>query len=419
MRTVGKIRNRTAIVEAPPSKAHTLRALIIGSLAEGRTIIEKPLLGQDQLNVISCLKELGTSIERQTDKIIIEGKAGKFTPVSKELNVGESGVGMNFLSSAACLCDKPVVLTGSVRIQERPIGEVIEGLKQLGAKIEFVKKDGFPPIRILGGGIEGGKAKMHGQKTSQYFSSVCISTPYARKDVCIECVDKMTERPYLDISLQMMNEFGVKVHNDNYRRIDVPQGKYTGRTIRIEGDYSSASFFFLAAAITQSSVTVTNLRTNTKQGDKAFVNLMEQMDCRVIQQADKITVEGNKLKSFERDMSDIPDLVPPAAIACAFADGTSRLTNIGHLRHKECDRLAVMAAELQKMGVNARCDETSLIIEGNSDAHGAVIDPHNDHRIAMSFAVAGLATGDVQIENPDCVAKSFPDFWERFEVFYK
>ncbi|MFA5784909.1 MAG: 3-phosphoshikimate 1-carboxyvinyltransferase [Phycisphaerae bacterium] len=419
MRTVEKIKNRNTIVEAPPSKAHTLRALFIGSLAEGQTVIEKPLLGQDQLNVINCLKGLGTSIEKQSDKIIIEGKAGKFTPVSKELNVGESGVGMNFLSSAACLSDKPVVLTGSARIQERPIGEVIEGLKQLGAKIEFVKKDGFPPVRILGGGIEGGTAKMHGQKTSQYFSSVCISTPYARKDVCIECVDEMTERPYLDISLQMMSEFGVDAKNNNYKLIEIPRGKYTGRTIRIEGDYSSASFFLLAAAITQSRITVTNLRTDTKQGDKAFIDLMEQMGCKINREVDKIAVEGNKLKSIERDMSDIPDLVPPAAIACAFADGTSRLTNIGHLRHKECDRLAVMAEGLQKMGVNARCDETSLIIEGNRDAHGAIIDPHNDHRIAMSFAAAGLVTGGQQIENPGCVAKSFPDFWERFEIFYK
>jgi 3-phosphoshikimate 1-carboxyvinyltransferase len=419
MQSVEKIRNRTVSVEAPPSKAHTLRALIIGSLAQGRTTIEKPLLGQDQLNVIGCLEGLGTAVERQGDKIFIEGGVGQYSPVSEELDVGESGVGMNFLTSVACLCDKHVVLTGSSRIKERPIGEVVNGLRQLGAKMEYLENDGFPPIRVHGGGIEGGTSRMHGQKSSQYFSSVCISAPYARREVTIECVDEMMERPYLDISLQMMSDFGAATHNKNYKRINIPRGKYRGRTIRIEGDYSSASFFFLAAATCGGSVTVTNLRADTKQGDRVFVDLMKQMGCNIEKKPERITVEGNELKAIERDMSDIPDLVPPAAIACAFAEGVSRLTNIGHLRHKECDRLAVVASELQKMGVQARCDETSLTIEGNRKAHGATIDPHNDHRIAMSFAVAGLVTGAQQIENPGCVAKSFPDFWERFEVFHK
>ncbi len=419
MQSIDKIRNKKVSIEAPPSKAHTLRSLIIGSLARGQTTIEGPLLGQDQLNVISCLKILGISIEQQDDRIIIEGGGGRYSPVSEELNVGESGVGMNFLSSAACLCDKPIVLTGAPRILERPIAEVVGGLQQLGANIEYLDKEGFPPIRVAGGGIEGGRTRMRGQKSSQYFSSICISSPYARQPVTIECVDEMTEKPYLDISLQMMSDFGVEANNKDFKQIDIPGGEYSGRTIKIEGDYSSASFFFLAGAVCGSKVTVSNLWTDTKQGDRAFVDLTEQMGCGIERSGRQVTIEGRGLKAIERDMSDIPDLVPPAAIACAFAEGTSRLTNIRHLRHKECDRLAVMVSELQKMGIHARCDETSLIIEGNRKAHGATIDPHNDHRIAMSFAVAGLVTGEQQIANPGCVAKSFPDFWERFEIFHK
>jgi 3-phosphoshikimate 1-carboxyvinyltransferase len=419
MRTVEKIRNRKVSVEAPPSKAHTLRALIIGSLAQGQTIIEKPLWGKDQRNVIECLKGLGINIEVQRDRIIVNGLAGKYQPQAEEINVGESGVGMNFLTSAACLSNKPIIITGAKRITERPVAEIIKGLRQLGCEIEYLQNDGFPPVRVQGGGIRGGQCRMSGRECSQYFSSIIVSAPYAQTPVTIICTDELTEKPYVDITVQMAAEFGIQTVNNNYKKFSIPKGRYKGRTIKIEGDYSSASFFFLAAAISGSTVTVTNLKSDTKQGDRAFVDLMGKMGCHIKTETGQITIEGGELKAIERDMSDIPDLVPPAAIACAFAEGVSRLTNIGHLRHKESDRLAVMASELQKMGVNAKCDETSLIIEGNRNAHGAVIDPHNDHRIAMSFAVAGLVTGSQQIENPQCVAKSFPDFWERFEVFHK
>ncbi|MBN1391345.1 MAG: 3-phosphoshikimate 1-carboxyvinyltransferase [Sedimentisphaerales bacterium] len=419
MKVVDKIRNSDVVVDAPPSKAHTLRALIIGSLSAGKCTIYNPLLGEDQRNVIECLKRLGVEIKQQSNKITVAGTGGKYMPVNDELNVGESGVGMNFLASAVNLADKPVVITGSKRITERPIREVVEGLRQLGCKIEYLGKEGFPPIRVNGGGIAGGEAKIRGGECSQYFSSIVISSPYAEKKVTLKCIDEMTEKPYFDISLQMMAEFGVKAENKNYKQIEIPKGRYSAREITIEGDYSSASFFFLAGAICKSKVTVKGLRPDTKQGDKAFVAILEKMGCEVSETGAGICVEGRELTAIEQDMSDLPDLVPPLAIACAFAKGESRLTNIGHLRNKECDRLAVMALELGKMGAEAACDESGLIIRGSDKIHGGEIDPHNDHRIAMSFSVAGLAAGNQTIENEMCVAKSFPDFWERFEVFYK
>jgi 3-phosphoshikimate 1-carboxyvinyltransferase len=418
MKTIGKIRNTDAKVDAPPSKAHTLRALIISSLADGKSIIRNPLFGQDQLNVIDSLKKLGVNIETTANTITVRGTAGRYKPVATELNVGESGVGMNFLTSAACLSDRPVVITGTGRITERPIDEVVAGLLQLGCKIEYLDKEGYPPVRVFGGGIRGGIARMRGKKTSQYFSSVVISSPYALDPVMLECVDTMTEKPYFDITLQMMREFGAETRNNDYKEIIVLNGrKYLPREITVEGDYSSASFFFLAGAICKSKVTVAGLNPDTKQGDKAFVDLLEQMGCDVTPTANGVCIEGKRLDAIEQDMSNLPDLVPPLAIAAAFAKGTSRLTNIGHLRLKESDRLAVMASQLNKMGVNATCDQTSLIIEGCPDIHGADIDPHNDHRIAMSFAVAGLAAGNQNVGDEMCVAKSFPDFWERLEVF--
>jgi 3-phosphoshikimate 1-carboxyvinyltransferase len=420
MKTVDKIRNADVKIAAPPSKAHTLRAIVISSLAQGKSIIRNPLFGQDQLNVIDSLQKLGVKIEKTPEAITIWGLGGRYKPIADELNVGESGVGMNFLTSAACLAEKPVVITGTGRLIERPVGEVVEGLRQLGCKIEYLDKDGFPPIKVFGGGIKGGIAQMKGQKTSQYFSSLAISSPYALTPVLLECIDTMTEQPYLDITLQMMEEFGVEAQNHNYKQVLIPNGKkYSAQDITVEGDYSSASFFFLAGAICESKLTVTGLNHDSKQGDKAFVALMEKMGCLVTSTTEGICIEGQQLNAIEQDMSNLPDLVPPLAIAAAFAKGTSRLTNIGHLRLKESDRLAVMASQLNKMGVNATCDRNSLVIEGSLKIHGADIDPHNDHRIAMSFAVAGLVTGNQAIQNEMCVAKSFPDFWQRLEIFTK
>jgi len=412
------IRHPDVRVEAPPSKAHTLRALIISSLANGSSTIRGPLLGQDQLHVIECLKRLGVEVRQHGDALVVRGKGGTYSPVADELDVGESGVGMNFLTSAACLSERPVILTGSRRITERPISEVVEGLRQLGCAIDYLGERGFPPIRIHGNGIRGGHARIKGAKTSQYFSSIAISAACAENAVTLECLDEMTETPYFDITLQMMSTFGVEARNDRYRMIEVPSGQaYGARDMRIEGDYSSASFFFLAAAVCKSRVTVGGLHPQTRQGDRKFLELLEKMGCRVTAKGAEITVEGGELRAIEQDMSDIPDLVPPTAIAAAFAAGVSRLTNIAHLRHKECDRLAVMAGELRKMGAAARCDESSLIIEGTQDLRGCRIDPHNDHRVAMSLAVAGLPVGGQVIENEMCVAKSFPDFWERFRAF--
>ncbi len=230
----------------------------------------------------------------------------------------------------------------------------------------------------------------------------------------------MTEKPYFDISLQMMSEFGIKPENNSYKEIKIPNDKkYSARQITIEGDYSSASFFFLAGAVCKTKVAVIGLNPDTKQGDKAFLTLLEKMGCKVSQTDDGICIQGEKLYAIQQDMSNLPDLVPPLAIAAAFAQGRSKLANIAHLRLKECDRLAVMASQLSKMGVSASCDEDSLTVEGTEKIHGADIDPHNDHRIAMSFAIAGLVTGNQVIESEMCVAKSFPDFWEKFEVFSK
>jgi 3-phosphoshikimate 1-carboxyvinyltransferase len=413
------IRNKDVRVEAPASKAHTLRALIISSLASGRSLIRRPLLADDQRNLISCLRGLGVEITQTEAEVTVVGLGGRYLPVARELNVGESGVGMNFLASAACMAAGPVTLTGAQRITERPIGEVISGIRQLGCGAEYLGREGFPPVRLAGGGIPGGVVEMSGTVTSQYFSSIAISGACARNEVTLRCSDEMAEKPYFDITLQMMSDFGAEFERDGFSEVRFPGGNpYVAREFTIEGDFSSAAFFFLAAAVCGSKVFVSNLRADTSQGDRGIVELLAAMGCSVSEEGDGVGIAGGQLRAIERDMSDMPDLVPPMAIAAAFAAGSSHFTNIAQLRVKECDRLAVMVSELEKMGIAAECDADSLWVTGGNPAP-AVIDPHNDHRIAMSFAVAGLATGGQKIEDPGCVAKSFPDFWERFEVFTK
>ncbi len=418
MRMIGKTSKVHVTLAAPPSKAHTLRALFIAAMADGRTIVRQPLQGEDQVRAIECLRGLGVNIAWQDDALAVDGTEGRFQPLSHELNVGESGVGTNFLTALACLSSKPVTITGAQRITERPVSEVVDGLHQLGCRIEYTAREGFPPIKVHGGGIPGGTARIGGTTSSQYFSAILAVAPYANAAVHLECIGPMSEKPYLQITTAMMADFGVSVRNQDFAHLSVPNTRgYRAREVLIEGDYSSASFFFEAAAICRNTVTVTGLNPRSPQGDKRFVSLLEEMGCDVSFSENSATVRGRPLKAIETDMADTPDLVPPLAVAAAFARGKTRLTNIAHLRHKECDRLAVTASELAKMGARASCDKESITVEGGHEVHGARIDPHNDHRIAMAFAVAGLAVGNQIIEDEACVAKSFPDFWDALSAF--
>lgn len=415
-----KIENLDVEVKCPPSKAHTLRSLIVASLANGVSKIKNPLLAEDQLNVINALRELGIKIEQKQGEIIVFGKGCKYSPLGEKLDIRESGVGMNFLSATTCLANKDIVLTGTERIKERPISGVVEGMRQLGCEIEYLEKKGYPPIKIKSSVIPGGNAKICGNKTSQYFSAISIASVCAEKDVVLDCIGNMREKPYIDITLEVMKSFGGKVEHNNYKQIKISsKEKYKGTEVTIEGDYSSASFFFLIAAICSSKVRVKGLNPNSVQGDKVFLNILKKMGCDLKFKENSVSVKGNNLNSIEYNMEDIPDLVPPTAIACAFAKGTSFLRGVGHLVHKESNRIHAIISELGKMGVSARFEKDTLIIQGSNKIKGSRINSHNDHRIAMSFAVAGLAVGEQEIENPKCVAKSFPDFWKKIEIFRK
>ena len=419
MKTVARALPRFVTVQAPPAKAYTLRALLFGALAQGTSVLRRPLLAEDQHNMIACLRGLGATIDVEADKITVKGLGGHFHPVTDSLFVGDSGVTMNFLTAAACLSDKAVTLGGTPRLNERPIREVVDGVRQLGANVEDLAHEGCPPVRIHPTGLNGGRAALHGAVTSQYFSGLVISAALAKGPVTLECLDDMTERPYFDISTGMMADFGAQSINHAYQKIEVaaPQA-YQARDYLVEGDFSSASFLFLVAAVLRSTVRVEGLNPHSVQGDKRFLNLIERMGCRVVWDGSAVEVTGGDLVGIEEDMSDVPDLVPPLAVAAAFAQGETRFTRVGHLVHKESNRVVAMETELGKMGVTARHDAETMTIVGNrAGIHGATVATYNDHRIAMSMGVAGLAVGDQHIENPGCVAKSFPDFWEKLALF--
>jgi 3-phosphoshikimate 1-carboxyvinyltransferase len=415
---VNKIKNRDVFFQAPASKAHTLRALVLSALANGKSVITNPLLGQDQLHLIGCLKNLGVEITQKDNQLFVTGNSGHFSPITENLNCGESGVSMNVLTALTSLVEGKTTITGADGLLLRPIGEVVKGIRQLGANVDFIDKIDFPPISIQGKTLLGGVSEISGSKTSQYFSALAMTAPYAENETTLICSDEMSEKPYFDITQEMMSHFGVDIINRNYKQIDIKPQKYKATDILIESDYSSASFFMLAASICKSKILIHGLNPDSRQGDKKIIEYLNLMGSSCHWRDGNLEVVGNNLTAIKTNMKDTPDLVPPMAIAAAFADGTSEFSGVGHLQFKECNRLKAIIIELTKMGIKSYFQNDSLFVEGNKNQiTSSEVETYNDHRIAMSFAVAGLVTGDQNIMNPKCVSKSFPDFWEKFRIF--
>ena len=406
---------------APPSKAHTLRAIIIASLAEGASLIRRPLIAEDQLYAIAAMRQLGAIIEwDETNALLrITGFNGAPRLPRQAIFIGNSGVSMRLLVPIAALCHTPgeVVIDGDERMRSgRPISDLLVALKAVGVEADSLGATGCPPISVKTGGFLGGETNLAGDKSSQYFSALLVAAPYAQKDVAIKTIGKLSSRPYVDITVAMMAYFGVRAENDNYQKFCVAAGqKYTGCELTVEGDYSNAAYFLGACAICGGQLAIEGLCAESKQGDKYFVALLERMGCIVRWSAQGVEILSNgKLRALGViEMNDYPDIVMPLAVVAAFADGLTKLDNIAHLRFKESDRLEATVNELTKLGINAACDDHSLTIigEGQAKYHGALIDSHKDHRIAMSLAMAGLKIPGISISGENAVNKSYPLFF--------
>ena len=405
-------------IAIPGSKSYTHRALILSSLADGESLLVDALRCEDTERTLRGLLKFGAKISWEGDDIRVLGTGGKFRASEERIEVGNSGTSMRFLTALAALKRGITLVDGNERMRKRPIGGLLNGLEGLGVRAYSQKGNGFPPVIVESGGLKGGTARVEGEESSQFLSGLLMVSPYAQSDVSIEVIGSLASRPYVDITLDGMAAFGVKVGNQGAGSFFIKAGqRYLPRTYRIEGDASNASYFFSAAAVCKGRIEVNNLNPASFQGDVQFLDILESMGCRTTRGKDRVEVQGGELQGIEIDMKEMPDLVPTLAVTAAFARGKTVIKNIGHLRLKESDRIHALAVELTKMGVRVDEKGDGLEIEGGK-SHGAEIETYDDHRMAMSFAVAGLAVPGIRIKGERCVDKSFPGFWETLQKLY-
>lgn len=407
-------------ITVPGSKSLTQRALIAAALADGRSRIVGPLDSEDTQYTSAALEQMGIPVKREDDSWEIDGQSGQVRESSKEIFLGNNGTATRFLTSVVALGLSKFVINGDKRMHERPIGPLIEALRGWGVDISSIGGTGCPPLEVKSKGLEGGTTVLPEGKSSQYISSLLLVAPYSRKPASLTVVGEVLSKPYISMTLSVMADFGIEVDcNSDFTSFTIPTGCYHAMDYRIEGDASNASYFWAAAAIVGGRVSVSNVPVPSLQGDANLVPLLARMGCEINREGSGISVSSSgHLEGITVDMGNMPDVVPTLAVVAAFAHGKTEINNIGHLRIKECDRLNAVVTELSKMGAKVEEKQDSMIIHGDGGErlHGAVIDTYNDHRMAMSFAVAGLGVRGVQIEGEGCVAKSFPDFWQRFEM---
>ncbi|HME51913.1 MAG TPA: 3-phosphoshikimate 1-carboxyvinyltransferase [Candidatus Lokiarchaeia archaeon] len=408
------------VIRIPGSKSITNRALLIAALASGTTTLKNVLFSDDTEYMINALSMLGIGmdIDRVQNEITVQGKEGILENPGEPIFIGNSGTCARFLTTAVTLGEGDFVIDGNERMRQRPIQDLVDGLKGLGVDIETENDSGCPPLLVHASGLHGGVTNVSGATSSQYLSSILLSAPYASGPITILINGKLVSRPYVVMSTRMMQDFGARVEwNTDNELTTYTDVKYLAKDdYIIESDYSSASYFGAAATLTGSHVKMTLLPKDSLQGDKAFLDILQRMGAKIVQRGDVVEVTGTgKLRGISVDMFDCSDLVPTVAVLAAFAEGTTRITNVENIRVKESDRIAVLATELQKIGANIIEYQDGLEIRGDASAlHGASIETYDDHRVAMSFSVAGLKIPGIAIENPSCVAKTYPAFFDEF-----
>ncbi len=413
-RTVATARGGiTAALEAVPSKSVTHRALIAAALG-GTTRIEGALAADDTRVTIEGLRSLGIPARRSAEAWIVEGGGGSI-PGGGRIDLLESGTSFRFLTAVAALGARPSRLDGARRLRERPIGDLARVLEQLGATVE-VDPGGGLPLTIGGSALRGGcRVSVAGDRSSQFASALMLIGCRLPGGLEVAIEPPAVSLPYVEITEQVLGSFGVPIERISTLGWRVPEAIPRADLYRVEGDHSSASYFLAAAAIVGGSVRVHGIRPDSRQPDSRLADLLGQMGCEVEAGSDFVAVTGSgRLQPFDLEMSGAPDLAPTVAVLGAFADGPSTIRGIGHLRHKESDRLELLAKNLTALGRPALARDDRLEIGARRAFRPATIETRSDHRMAMAFAVAGLAIEGVVIDDADCVAKSNPEFWRQF-----
>lgn len=409
--------NRRVTLKVPGSKSITQRALVAAALAKGQSCLQNALLAEDTNHLMTALGLLGAGIQVEENEILITGMDGKLQEPARTIFLGNNGTALRFLTTLVCLGDGQFILDGTSRLRERPVEPLLQVLRRMGVDIDTPENPGCPPIHITARGLPGGRAVFADLDSSQYVSSLLLSGPYAARNVKIRLVGRRVSEPYIDMTLQIMEKFWVRVGRQKWSAFFVPAGQsYRARTFVVEGDYSSASYFFLAAALGLGRIRVPGLTADSVQGDARFLKILENLGCTVSWNEKAVEVACSKLHpgDLELSMGDIPDMVPSLAVLAAFRSGRTVIKEAAHLRIKESNRLAALVSELGRIGIAAQETADGLIIDGGHP-HQGDIETYNDHRIAMSFAVAGLAVPGIGIADRDCVKKSFPGFWEELK----
>ena len=405
-------------ISVPGSKSYTHRILIASALSDGICHIDNALKSEDTLITVSALQQMGIKIDPLDNRFIVHGANGEFKHTKEPIFLGNSGTSMRLMTALASLGKGRYVFTGTKRMKERPIQDLLDALIQMGASAHSVNNNGCPPVTIKGGDLKGGKISINCETSSQYLSAILLTAPFAKQDLEINVTKGPVSRPYIDMTVDVMKKFGIDITRDEYNYFKVQQGqKYRAGSYLVERDCSQAGYFWEAAAITGACIKVKGITKDSQQGDVHFTRLLEKMGCKVLHEKDGISVTGGSLLAIEADMSDMPDMVPTLAVVAAFAKGRTVIKNVKHLKVKESDRLTSVANELSKMGVEANLTDTGLLIKGGIP-HGAEISTYKDHRIAMSFAIAGLKVPGIFIKDKKCVEKSFPNFWNVLNKLY-
>ena len=422
--TLKPIAKIDGIVNLPGSKSFSNRALLLAALAEGTTKITNLLESDDTAHMLNALKQLGIKYTLSDDKTecIVVGNGGPVNSENfEELFLGNAGTAMRPLCAALCLGKGSYLLTGEPRMKERPIGHLVDALRQAGAHINYIETEGYPPLQIEANGLSGGNVEIEGAISSQFLTALLFAAPMAKEDMTISILGELVSKPYIDITINIMKTFGVDVINENYEKFRIKGGQ-TYKAVdsfMVEGDASSASYFLAAAAIKGGTVKVRGIGKKTVQGDVAFAYVLEKMGAKVEWGDDFVSVTKGQLNAVDMDFNHIPDAAMTIATAALFAKGTTTLRNIYNWRVKETDRLFAMATELRKVGAQVEEGEDYLTITPPKVLKHAAIDTYDDHRIAMCFSLLALDPVSVTINEPECTAKTFPTYFEVLESISK
>jgi 3-phosphoshikimate 1-carboxyvinyltransferase len=412
-----------AEVRVPGSKSITNRALLVAALARGRSTLTGALVAEDAAVMVTALRALGAEVEPRGDDpstIAVGGVDGRWPARSADLDLALSGTSLRFLTAAVALGHGRFSLDGSERMRERPVGDLVAALRELGVRVQ-ASDDRFPPLVVTADGLPGGATAVAGDRSSQFLSGLLMAAPYARGPLSIDVTGELQSRPFVDLTLDVMRAFGVEVGRDGYDRFTVEPARYAGRAYDVEGDAMAAGYAWGLAAMAGGRVRVGNVGAASRQGDKGLLDLLGRMGCEVTWEAGASTLRAppsGRLRGGSFDLNDLPDQAQTLAVLALIADAPVEIVRVGNLRIKETDRLRALAIELRRLGaeVDERVDAIR-VVPLSAPPPPVEIETYGDHRMAMAFALVGGRWPGVSIRDPACVAKTYPEFFDDLRTW--